>query len=180
MTSDPAIEKAFAELIAAMMPEFESFMRERLRAAFAAGLSIGQERNQNVFAEAAQKALEAMKALQAATSAVEAKAQAPSAPPKAARANGGYSGVADAVRKTVRDIGGEPEGVDGTKMLAHIHDALGRKDITDQQIRSSLAMLSRTGEVIRLKRGHYRPGPRLQVAQGNGASLFQQQPIAMQ
>jgi hypothetical protein len=170
MASDQAVTKAFNDLITGMMPEIEVQLRERLLPVFLAGVSLGQEQSQNEIAQnqnVIAQVLRAIESVRPSVGVTDTPVAAPAdAKRPAARANGGYSGITDAVRKTLSTIGRGPAGINSEKMLQYIHGPLGRSDITAQQIRSSLKLLTENSEADRCDRGCYKAGPKLVVPNG--------------
>lgn len=165
MSKDVELERAFSEVVSGMTPD----ITDMLRKAFMAGFEIGQSRrNGDIIEKAKAVMLAAGAPLELASSPKERQR------PTQARANGGYSGVAEAVRRTLHEIGRVPAGIDVPKMQKHIRGKLDRPDIATQQIRSALKQLLDHGEASRLERGYYKAGPNLAVPMPNGtvSTLF--------
>lgn len=164
------LERNFEEVMAAVIQGMKPLVRD----IFMAGVTVGNEQSKHKITEAVMRAV----AQVAGTDTAPASPPAPAPQVNPPRKNGGYNGVTEAVRKTLYEIA-RHQSADSEDMQDYIGDVLKRKDITTQQIRSSLKMLMDHEEAIRVGRGSYRAGPRL-AAPANGASLFQHQPTGVQ
>jgi hypothetical protein len=175
MDQDERAKKAFEQIIDSVMVDLESRIRETLKPVFMAGVELGRDQTQEAIAEALLATMPTL--ARSATARTISKITVSVGVPHK-RSNGGYSGVAEAVRTTLRTIGAKPTGASIESIKGFIGDKVGRPDITAQQIRSSLKALMDSGEAIRVDRGAYRAGPKLHSGLLNGTSPFQ--PAAIQ
>lgn len=159
MVQDKAlIDEAVKEALAAVEPT--------IRAAITKAVEKAGERSRNAIAEA-QRALsgvtgESFESMPQAK-VVSTNGSKPEQTTKP-RANGGYSGVAAAVRRALYHVGRGPGGTGPDAMQKHMkNNGYGPADITVQQIRSSLTQLISSGEAVRIDRGRYRAGDKLPV-----------------
>lgn len=78
------------------------------------------------------------------------------------RANGGYSGVAIALRRALDDIGRADSAISVEDLRRHIAaNGYGPANLTTQQLRSGISGLVQGEEATRIDRGLYRAGPKL-------------------